>query len=328
MVLKTQAISPESLRLIPVTNWHDWDSYLELSNQGSIFLQSSYLQTSGLTDAARFLSMAGEIVGGAVIPELISNLEVIPIRHFATYQSIWFTASLPENFREVQKRTKVLLQLGNLLKNIDSESLLSLHWSITDVRGLEWAFFGYTDKSIRFVPRYSGVLEFSHYSSFEQYLKTIASGRKSDFKSSSSVSIDKVKTTKDISEFLDLYELTVPFVDSASKNASIKEVEQIISKSILKGTGTLWFARDHSGVLLSGVFIQEFAGYLYYQFGASASHNLRISPNAIILLKIIEEGFTKKLKGIDFVGMNSPKRGAFKESFNPRPTLYFQVEIN
>ena len=325
---RNESWDSESMHLVPVTNWHDWDSDLELSDQGSIFLKSSYLQLSGLADTARFLSLHGKIVGGVVIPELTKSFEVTPIRDFATYQTLWLKSSSIENFREVQKRTKLMLCIGHLLRELEGAIQLSLHWSISDVRGLDWAFFGQTDRNIRFVPRYSGILQFTDFLDFSDYFKSIASGRKSDYKASSTLSLSKSITTRAISEFMDLFEWTIPFANSESKTRSLLEVRRIISGSLEDGTGTLWLARNQVGEALSGIFIQEFAGNLYYQFGASTSHNLRVSPNAILLLKIIEDGFANNLKSFDFVGMNSPKRGAFKESFNPKPCLYFQVEIN
>lgn len=73
----------DSMHLVPVTSWSEWDSALELSDQRSIFLKSSYLKMCGLTDAARLLSLQGEIIGGVVIPEITKSIEVIEIRDFA-----------------------------------------------------------------------------------------------------------------------------------------------------------------------------------------------------------------------------------------------------
>ena len=78
---------------------------------------------------------------------------------------------------------------------------------------------------------------------------------------------------------------------------------------------------------MSGVFVQEYESELYYQFGASNKHNLKLSPNAVILMRIIENAMERGFEDFDLVGMNSPKRGAFKASLNPKSTLYFQVLI-
>lgn len=325
---RKESLDSESMQLVSVTTWDEWDSALEHSNQCSIFLKSTYLQMCGLAGNAKFLWLNGEIVGGVVIPELTNSTKPTHIRDFATYQSLWLSSSLSRNFRVVQKQTKIMLALGHLLRELEDSILLSLHWSISDVRGLDWAFFGQTNRQIRFVPRYSGVLRFSDYLDFEDYLKSISSGRKSDFKASTDLSFHQSIAPNEILEFMDLYEKTIPFIDTESKLRALRDVKRIITVSIEDGTGTLWFARNQASEALSGVFIQEFAGNLFYQFGASDNHNLRMSPNAMLLLRVIQYGFTNNLKSLDFVGMNSPKRGAFKESFNPEPRLYFQVEIN
>lgn len=323
----SKALDSSSLKIISVENWDDWDSAVQQSAQGSIFIHSSYLKMSRLSDFARFLILDGKIVGGIVIPELLSVGSEDFIRDFATYQSLWLLRPSSVGFRSEQKNKELLLKLGELLLTNRANFSLSLHWSISDIRVLDWAYFN-QEKSIRFTPRYSGLLNFSDFSNFQEYLNSISSGRKSDWKLADVLKIEKTTSTTNLDQFIELYKETVPFSDVSKQYISMQNVRKIIQDSISAGTGTLWSARNSEGNLLSGVFIQEFDGHLYYQFGVNSPKRMNFSPNAILLLNVIKESFTKGYKSLDFVGINSPNRGAFKESFNPKAKLYFQVDVN
>jgi hypothetical protein len=317
----------EELTLIPVRNWHEWDSLLDASEQKSVFLLSSYLKTSELLSSARYLVEKNKILGGIVIPELYPETLSNPIRSYSTYQSVWFTSEATSGSRKSQDQIEILSKLGRIFLNSGLDLDLSLHWSITDVRGLDWAFFNNQKRKIHFTPRYTGILDLTKFQDFTEYLKTVSSGRKADFRLSSSLNIEKVSDSSAVSHFLIMYEETVPFVDIESKSKALKQVEHLVRDSIGIGSGTLWFAKNHNGEVLSGIFIQKIDDILYYQFGASHKNNLKISPNAVSLLHIIENAFEANISTFDFVGMNSPKRGAFKASLNPEPRLYFEVLI-
>lgn len=325
---KTESkIDKRNLILLPVSDWAEWDNGMGGSEQASVFLCSSYLDTCGLAKSARNMILDNKNVGGILIPELFPNLQSSAIRSYSTYQSVWLAKSELKGFRKSQNRIRVLADLGSLLSKSDIELNLSLHWTIEDIRGLDWAFFEDGQKSIQFMPRYTGILDLTSFKDFTAYLVSVASGRKADFKAGEKLSISKHEDHVAIHAFLDMYRETVPFKDSSTRDTALKQVNDIILKSINAGTGTLWLGMDQTGTLLSGVFMQEFAGMLYYQFGASNNQNMKFSANAVLLLRIIEEAFTNGSKAVDFVGMNSPTRGSFKASLNPSPKLYFQVHI-
>jgi len=317
----------EELTLLPVHNWNEWDLLLQTSEQKSVFLLSSYLQTSELLPAARYLVVNNKILGGIVIPELYTESLTNPIRDYSTYQSVWFTSEVASGFRQSQDHIEILLGLGKFLLNSGFELKLSLHWSIKDMRGLDWAFFNNHKTIIQFVPRYTGVLDLTKFHHFPEYLKTVSSGRKADFRSSSSLNVEEVSDASAVSLFMIMYEETVPFIDFNSKSKALEQVEHLIRNSMAAGTGTLWLAKDHNGNALSGVFIQKFGDSLYYQFGARHKHHLKFSPNAVTLMHVIKNAFETDIGSFDFVGINSPNRGAFKASLNPEPRLYFEVLI-
>jgi lipid II:glycine glycyltransferase (peptidoglycan interpeptide bridge formation enzyme) len=214
-----------------------------------------------------------------------------------------------------------------LLIDCKDEVTLSLHWSIQDIRGFDWTFFESPEKRIEFIPRYTGILHLKDFGNFDQYISSISSGRKYDFKLRKELSVTEHVDAVSVDTFLEMYSETVPFLTYDSRIYALEQVRKIIVDSIAAATGTLWLGQDETGKTVAGVFVQEFQGTLYYQFGASLVNGLKYSPNAVILLKIIEKAFSDGARIIDFVGINSPARGGFKSSLNATPQLYFQVHI-
>lgn len=316
-----------NLILLPVTDWEEWDKGLRESDQASVFLHSSYLKTCELAKAARYMIIENQTIGGVLIPELFPELLESSIRDFATYQSIWIKQSQEIGFRKNLSRINILSNLASYLLKIDVEIHLSLHWSIQDIRGLDWAFFEIPDKTIQFIPRYTGILNLTSFSDFSEYLSSIASGRRADFKVGEKLKISKHEEPQSVDLFLEMYAETVPFLDFKTKESALMHVRKVVLASIEAGTGFLWLGQDVYGKTYSGVFMQKFAGTLYYQFGASFENDLKYSPNAVLLLKVIQNAFTDGINSIDFVGINSPARGGFKSGLNPSPQLYFQVHI-
>lgn len=311
----------------PVTNWNEWDLFLQTSKQRSIFLTSAYLRTCGLESAARYLVVDDRVVGGIVVPELFLETQKDSIRNFSTYQSIWFLPNRSSLLRQSQGQIDLLTRVGKFLSTNQQGLDLSLHWSIEDVRGLHWAFFDNERKEIQFIPRYTGILDLTSFANFEGYIQSLTSGRKADFKKADSLIVSRQLDDSQIPSFMKMYKETVVFDDIESQSTALKQVEHIIRCSVEAKTGSLWLAKDKNGGNLSGVFVQEYESELYYQFGASNKHNLKLSPNAVILMRIIENAMERGFEDFDLVGMNSPKRGAFKASLNPKSTLYFQVLI-
>ena len=317
----------DTFALLPVLDWQEWDEAVRESEQSCIFLKASYLEASGLAKVARYITEDGKILGGILIPELFPELCTTSIRDYATYQSIWLKEKKQNNFRKFQNRVNILSKLATLLINCKGEVSLSLHWSIQDIRGLDWTFFKLPEKRIEFIPRYTGILQLKDFSNFEQYIASIASGRKYDFKLRKELSVTEHVDAVSVDTFLEMYSETVPFLTYDSRIYALEQVRKIIVDSIAAATGSLWLGQDETGKTVAGVFVQEFQGTLYYQFGASIENGLKYSPNAVILLKIIEKAFSDGAQIFDFVGINSPARGGFKSSLNATPQLYFQVHI-
>ena len=64
----------------------------------------------------------------------------------------------------------------------------------------------------------------------------------------------------------------------------------------------------------------------YYLFGANSPDLRATGGSTRLILDSILNARSRGLEEIDFVGVNSPKRGDFKLSFNPTLRLHLLVE--
>ena len=75
----------------------------------------------------------------------------------------------------------------------------------------------------------------------------------------------------------------------------------------------------------SAFFILEGPKTAYYLFGANKPCSRRSGASSYLMLRIIEEYFTRGFKYFDFCGVNSPQRGDFKLSFNAALRPYYTI---
>ena len=78
--------------------------------------------------------------------------------------------------------------------------------------------------------------------------------------------------------------------------------------------------------LASYIVLLTFNRTLYYAIAASEADYLSSGINSLLIWEIIREYAGRDWNIFDFVGANTPSIARFKENFNPRLQLYFQVE--
>jgi lipid II:glycine glycyltransferase (peptidoglycan interpeptide bridge formation enzyme) len=110
--------------------------------------------------------------------------------------------------------------------------------------------------------------------------------------------------------------------------SELQRVFSIINFGVSSGLGKLLILHHENGSPISGVFILSDGTTDYYQFGASNPEMLKVSGSSYLLLHAIEQAFINGRKYFDMVGMNSPRRGEFKASFNAKVTPYFEIEFS
>ena len=110
-------------------------------------------------------------------------------------------------------------------------------------------------------------------------------------------------------------------------NLVVERVSNIISAGLKDRSGILRMLYNHNGDPVSGAYILSDETTDVYLFGANNTEFRDSYGPTRLLLESIKESFERNKTIFDFCGMNSPRRGEFKSSFNARVTPYFEMAL-
>jgi len=298
-----------------------WDSELAASPQDNIFLRSSYMRASGLDKHRYFIKLNDDIVGGITLVPKVNRIQL----NYATYQGLWLKKANISNYRDDLKILESIQNVAEIIEFNKIETNLSLHWSLIDMRGFEWAFLNSNNMSINFKPRYTGILDLTDPQGLAGILLRMRKVRQQEFNRNYNLTINDDFNDRVLEEFLGLYSETLRLTSNAQDLLLLNRVAELTTSSIRANTGQLFSARGSDRQPLAFILLQDDGNVGYYQFAARSRTAANIPATSKLVFTIIQELISKNRSSLDFVGMNSPARGEYKASFNARPGLYFDV---
>jgi hypothetical protein len=307
-----------------------WDGYLNGSAQSTPFLTSAYLRAISLEESRGVLVWKNVPVLGFLDISRKSNLsETLPPRAFSLYQGIFFVAGIGDDYRRDLRRLDFVYALLTLLPPSNFIREFSLHHSISDIRGFQWFVHdNMPNVQLDINSRATGEIRLSNFDTFEGYLRSIRTTRFSEYKKSRANPKVRITLDADIEKFLYLYKKTFLKTDIKIENKTLARVSEIISSGIENNYGSLSFLEFLDGTPVSSIYILYGQKTHYYQFGASDPEHSKLFGSTRLLLESIENAYIEGKTSFDVAGMNSPKRGEFKASFNARSTSYFELELS
>ena len=313
------------MKLLPVIDDDEWDSFLRKSEQFSIYLTSDFLHCSDLDRYRYFLYENDKPLLGCLLPpRTINGMNAVG---YCMYQGLFFIEKLKGNYADELDRVQKLSKLSTLLLDLNMSISLSLHHSVFDIRGIEWSLYENGKSSrMQYAVRYSGIIHLKNFSDFQSYRKSIRKVRLQEFSNSNKKGFI-LNTQPDTSVFMKMYEEMFTRRGIKLGKSELHRVFSIINFGVKSGVGRLFILHHENGTPISGVFILTDGTTDYYQFGASNAEMLKVSGSSYLLLHAIEQAFINGRKYFDMVGMNSPSRGDFKASFNAKVTPYFEIEF-
>lgn len=308
--------------LTTTENDSEWDDLVERSPQGNIFSDSRYLRALGAT-YQRYLvkNPHGEILAGVGIMEEGTAMHSSPFP-FAPHQGIMFAHSvaLQANRKRVTSEFRLTEFLINALVEQYGNFNMALSPAFSDLRPFLWHNYDKTRLS-HFIIRhkYTALLDLQDFH-FEKYLKSIRSVRRQEYMKSQAEIIE----SNDVPKLIDLYIATFDRQKIAINPKTLASIKNITIDAISKKYGWLSAAKTEQGLASMALFVYD-KRTAYYLLCAN-NPELRASGASIkLMLENIKRIAEKGLKTLDFVGVNSPNRGDYKLSFNPRLTSYQEV---
>jgi hypothetical protein len=200
---------------------------------------------------------------------------------------------------------------------------LCVHPSLNDLRGFQWCNFHAAERgSYELSLSYTGVIRLDQFSSFEGFLSSIRTARRQDARKAEKIGL-QILPSHDVAEFIRLYTLTFTRQGIATDAAHLGLVQRIVESVLKTGLGQLLVARNSAGHATSAIVTANDPSCAYYLFGATDPVFRADGANSALLLHAIKDALLSGKKFFDMVGVNSPKRGDFKTSFNAEPTPFF-----
>ncbi len=308
----------QSLILEKITDDNTWDNFSLQNNCGNFFASSSFLNSYGKKVQKFFLKEDKKILASFVY----SGDKPLP---YALYNSIIISENNAQNQKKIGKNFKILTTLLELVSKEKKSFYLSLHPDIIDLRPFQWHNYNLKNKKkFKLILQYTGVIELDDYTDFDQFLGTIRSVRRQEYRKAINSKLIITKS-KNVKNFLNLYRKT--FARQNLKIYDEKLVQSILNQLIISDSGDILFCSDHQDNLISAIVIAHDKSCSYYLFGASDPRYRNMHGNTYLILNSIEKLFYDGRKKFDLCGVNSPNRGDFKLSFNAKLIPYFSAKL-
>lgn len=312
-------------QLRPVTDPARWNAFVRESAQGTVFSSWDYLQSLGQPFTCLELVGADQrVVAGAAIMEDAGRMHAAPFP-FTPHQGLLFARHLNEapNYKRVISCLKITeFMIAGLIERYGNVEL-ALSPAFEDMRAFSWHNYGQPAlPQFRISTRYTARLSLAGFQ-LDTYLAGIRSVRRQEFNKSTAV----VSETKDITGFLELYVRTFERQQLNVTQASLQLVQRITEAALRHNFGRLSVATVEGKAASYSLFVHD-ASTAYYLFGANDPAFRSSGASTRLMIENLSHCAAQGLDAIDFVGVNSPRRGEFKLTFNPTLVPYFEVHLD
>lgn len=307
-----------------------WDDFVQSSPQGSVFVFNSFIRAQGFKPRFYFVSAGASTVAG--FPLLFEEGHEDPVKApslYSMYQGILFSpeiSHLPSHSRTGKQHDIVAFILGELTRERTRTSFC-LHYNFEDLRPIQWhCYHGSPAEKFGIDLRYTGLVDFNDYPTFDDYLHGIRKCRVQEYKKALKEGYEIIAgTADDIPVFLDLYTKTFDKSDVATPPAHLEMIGRLVRAALEEKWGEFLLCRHPQGSFIGGTLFLYDSKSSYYLFGANDPQYRKSGANTLLLVENLRRTHEKKRRYADFVGINSPRRGDFKISFNATVTPYFLI---
>jgi hypothetical protein len=312
-----------------LTYIHDrelWDSFVDQSPQGNLFCKSWFLDAVGHPYERLMVRSGGVDCLGAVV--LLHDQCPLPAPIALTmYHGVLVNASLLD--QPLHSRIgKCLAIVDFLLAEMESRySRISfcLHHQFTDLRSFSW--FHYHEPSagqFRTDLFYTGLIDLSTITDWNAFLASLRRNRRREYNTAQAEGWTPVESS-DVDLFDHLYRLTFERHNIKHTDEEMSFVRSLAQAALRQGSGEMLICKNPSGKVACATIYLHDNRVGYSWLAANDPQYRDTGAPTLLILENLRRFKEKGLRQFDFLGINSPKRGDFKTSFNAIPTSYFVV---
>lgn len=304
-----------------------WDSFVRRSPQGSIFCESRFLDALPDGYELSVVIEDGAISLGAV--SMLRNGEVLPAPYPLTmYQGMLCSAEsmrMPDHRRCPWLLQRIEFLVAAMAARRSRISLCLSHQFI-DIRGFQWFNYHAADRGQFAIDvGYTGLLELNSFKHTDDLLAAVRAVRRQEYRRARERGLS-VEVSTDIELLGQLHAATF-LRQGITRPAEEGELLNRVSAAALRdGFGELLLCRTADGTPASATLFLYDGRYAYYYVGANDPQYRQTGSGTLLLTENLTRALSRGAMTVDFVGINSPRRGDFKTSFNARPTPYYTVD--
>ena len=321
----------EKFSLEPVEDWATWDSYVNASPQGSLFLLSHYLKSAGVLSRAWFVRKGSSIRGGLCVQETGQDNEC-RLDDLVIYNGLWF---LPDGERKPTRarseRFEITEAAIGFLTTHYTKVELALSPQFEELRPFLWhRYHGPEEEKINLSLRYTSYLDIQDLCGLSQGSEDCETFRRLEAvrqrnlrKAAKAGSI--CYSEGDIETLLDNYAQTIGL--SADEFCDKRARMDSLMKGLRdRDMGRLYEVADRAGDPDYGVFFAWDSKRAYYLFGAGNPDRNDSHHGTFAFWEALRDLATNhEITEVDWEGANSPQRGWFKLSFGGSLLPYHEL---
>ena len=308
------------------TSKEEWDSFVGQSPQANVFCQSFFLDALGVDyDLWLLMAEGGALAAGAVLLKdrtgaVLNAPHPLSMYHGLLMGSVFKSMPIHRRSKETLEVTAAFLAQ---LESRHERLSFCQHPGFDDLRGFSWFHYHEQERGMfRIDLRYTGLIDLTAHPDFEGYLSSIRPGRRNEYRKAVKNGLT-AEASDDVDLLSRLYQLTFERQGLAKDAVEFSLLKSIASKAISNGSGELLVARLPGGEAVSATLFLSNANTGYYLVGANHPEHRHSNSGIFAFVESLRRGHSRGVERIDVCGINSPRRGDFKTSFNARPTPYF-----
>lgn len=304
-----------------------WDAFVSTSPQRSVFVYSKFLDSLRVSYDLVTCYEKGKIVAGVVLIYSETGAPISGTFPFTQYQGVLLADnSQKAGHSQLSLEFKVLEHFIKQLTEHYGKFSFCHSWRLRDLRPFQWHNYHEAEKGqFKIDLRYTGILDLQQFGNFDEYLSSVRTVRRQEFKKSSQLLKFQLSDDASLLDVLHAKTFERQSLERTDRDSML--VQSICKDAIAGGYGKMSVALLNDVPVSAVLFLYD-DRTAYYVFGANDPEYRNTSAGAFLLMQMIKDAFDNGLKEIDFVGVNSPNRGDFKISFNAEVKPYFMTHFS
>ncbi len=306
-------------KIFKINEKKNWDEVVSKSSQYSLFCSSIFLNGLSCKYDFYFIKKENQIKLAVLLFKKTKKLEKFYYQDFNYNQGFYFfDTDLAYKKQKIERIQLINFFLDYITKKI-KEMRFSLHPTINDIRVFQW--YDYTKKPFHFNKVYTSIINFSKYYSFENFLSSIRYERRREYRIFKEQSDLKIIVDNNKKNFIEIYRYLLPTVGHLAFKAHIKLIDNALKNKYAR----INFMYNNKKILAATLFY-FFKEDCYYAFSAiNPNHKKKYSYTTSLILEQINFAFQNKIIKLDFLGVNSPNRADYKESFGGNLDSFYEL---